>query len=327
MEELCIGCTEYRPRPPGDLRRAFAGIASAAGALGLALILMATIQRGSRVRRATDLLGEAPVEHERFGTPLLAPLTVTDVGGDETPRRLDGPRIGAAGPGRGVDALRAVDEEHMPRLELGGADFRESAGQVPHVIGPARVNGLPVASAARSPLDHGDVVELGTATFRVGAADAATSLVRYHLQAGSRVFQHVVRRKSGNLLGVAAWVVGVAAVGLLQATGPDAVPAVACVLAVWWLLAVLGLPRIVLRRHFTHPPFARGTTCVANDDGSYRVEGAGQTIEACAAPRTLAERALARALREEAYHMLQTGGNAETPSRSGSPAPSLDDAF
>lgn len=182
FKQVCVGCTQVAAEKESRVRDGaiiFRGLLAVLGGIGLLLLVRLAILRRRERPFPLRVVGghELPASGSFVPGSPPAEIELERIrGGDQ--KRVDYPRIcvfkGELRPAEG-------DPLPSPRIELGGdGDFRRAARAAPALVGPGRVNGLPVPPGREALLEDRDVVELGGEQLRVHMPGRARTALRYH---------------------------------------------------------------------------------------------------------------------------------------------------
>lgn len=303
---ICLGCDD----PGVDLEL---DEARRARTVELVLCVLAAFLmswwRATRAPRLEDALRRAPARAEDRPTALSTARLVPLDGG--APIELDGPRWSLAGE-RPAPAIA----DDVPRLELPARDspFREQPMTPARLVGPGRVNGLPVRRGAATTLRSGDIVSAKGRRFELQLDGETGDALRYHAASAPGRLRLVTAaeglRPLRPALGYFALLAAIAVVGNAVLSGAWAVAAIAST----GLLAVaLTSPRRRLHSVDVDVSPAVDARIDDRERGGFVLTLAGRGDEALFVEHVPGwdgagspeERALRRALRSEAEEIVR----------------------
>jgi hypothetical protein len=330
FKQVCWGCTQVSAEKESRARDGaiiFRGFLAALGGLGLLLLVRLAVVRRRERPFPLRLVGTSG--HELPASLPLGPGSPPDEIELERLRdgeiaRIDYPRIavldGELRPAEG-------DPPPAPRIDLGGdGDFRRAARTTAALIGPGRVNGLPVAPGREALVEDRDVVEIGKERFRVHMPGRARTALRYHRDEKGRLRFFRPRQvdrwhERGLLLGIPVALMVLAGVPPIFFRSMVLAYAglVVLIVAASWVV----VPRLAVRVRPSEPfepeegrltserEILDQLVVVERDDGGYRLEarradGEQVVLEEVGGPRREDEAALLEALRLEVESIQRT---------------------
>jgi len=232
----CVGCERdaFVAQLRGDTRRDLHLAGTALGLIGLAIALTLWVAR--RPDGLAEVAGRAPPRDAKVLVPPSNDRVV--VGERSFTARYVGVSNGAL--------VGQAEPPSSGHLSLPGAesDYRDLAGGLAELVGPARLNGQRLAAGARAPIADGDRIELaGLESFEI-ALPRPGALIRW-LSDGDAIRLPVRRGLPLSALWVAAaGALGVGAVALAHWAPVDAWPVRGAIASAPLLLAILVASRI-----------------------------------------------------------------------------------